>query len=300
MNATDSTVRYQTPMGVSGASSDTGLIALWMEGRSAHTRRAYGYESGRLLAFVAKPLAQVTLTDLYDYQRTLTGSGPSQGEVTPSPGTVGRAMACVKSLLSFGQKVGYLPFNVGAAVRLRSGRNALAERIISQADVHRMLALTDDRRDYPLLRFLYATGLRVSEVCGLTWRNMVPDGDTGFVNVHGKGDKTRVVRVPASVWGDVWHLKGNAADDAPVFVSRKGGPLDVSAIHRIVKKAAARANVPGNVSPHWLRHAHASHALDGGAPISLVQATLGHATIATTGRYLHARPGESSGKYLAL
>ena len=73
-----------------------------------------------------------------------------------------------------------------------------------------------------------------------------------------------------------------------------------SGIWRIVKAAAQRAGIEGPVSPHWLRHAHASHALDRGAPIHLVQATLGHASITTTGRYLHARPKESSSKFLPL
>jgi integrase/recombinase XerD len=83
--------------------------------------------------------------------------------------------------------------------------------------------------------------------------------------------------------------------------SRKGGePLTDSGIWRIVKAAAQRAGIEVPVSPHWLRHAHASHALDRGAPIHLVQATLGHASITTTGRYLHARPKESSSKFLPL
>jgi site-specific recombinase XerD len=69
-------------------------------------------------------------------------------------------------------------------------------------------------------------------------------------------------------------------------------------VHRLVKQAAARAGISTATSAHWLRHAHASHALDRGAPVSLVQATLGHASVATTGRYLHARPNDSSARYL--
>jgi integrase/recombinase XerD len=67
-----------------------------------------------------------------------------------------------------------------------------------------------------------------------------------------------------------------------------------------VRQAARRAGLALPVSPHWLRHAHASHALDRGAPLHLVQATLGHTSIATTGRYLHARPRESSSRFLGL
>jgi integrase/recombinase XerD len=93
----------------------------------------------------------------------------------------------------------------------------------------------------------------------------------------------------------------DAGVNEPVFSSRKlGGHLDRSQVLRVVQAAARRAGVAGKVSPHWMRHAHASHALDRGAPIHLVQATLGHSSVATTGRYLHARPTESSSKYLAV
>ena len=95
-------------------------------------------------------------------------------------------------------------------------------------------------------------------------------------------------------------IRGGAGEDAPVFVSRKGSPLSTSQAFRIVRQAARRAGVEKNVSPHWLRHCHGSHALDRGAAVHLVQATLGHASVATTGRYLHARPTESSSKYLAV
>ena len=84
-----------------------------------------------------------------------------------------------------------------------------------------------------------------------------------------------------------------------MFRSRKGSAaLDPSAVHRVVKAAAKRAGLPDAVSAHWLRHAHVSHALDRGAPAHLVQATVGHASLATTSRYAHARPNDSSSRYL--
>ena len=95
-------------------------------------------------------------------------------------------------------------------------------------------------------------------------------------------------------------LRGEAPADAAVFESRQGGALDQASVHRVVKAAAQRAGLDPAVSAHWLRHAHASHSLDRGAPIHLVQATLGHASVATTGKYLHARPSDSSSRYLAV
>ena len=113
----------------------------------------------------------------------------------------------------------------------------------------------------------------MSEVCALTWADLKPrDEGQGQVTIFGKGSKTREVILPATVYGALASLKPKgAAKESPVFRSRSGGgALTMVQILRIVRAAAARAGVEGNVSPHWFRHAHASHSLDRGAPISLV------------------------------
>jgi site-specific recombinase XerD len=207
----------------------------------------------------------------------------------------------VKSLFAFGHLLGYLPFDVGRVLRLPAVRNRLAERILPEAELHSMLSLEPDERNRLLLFLLYASGTRRAELAGLCWRDLQATTDGGQITVFGKGGKTRSIQLPASLGKQLMALRGAGKDDDPVFPSRKQAkPLTDSGIWRIVKKAAARAGLSDAVSPHWLRHGHASHALDRGAPIHLVQATLGHASVATTGHYLHARPKESSGKYLGL
>ncbi|MBI2843138.1 MAG: tyrosine-type recombinase/integrase, partial [Armatimonadetes bacterium] len=125
--------------------------------------------------------------------------------------------------------------------------------------------------------------------------------DGGQVTLYGKGGKTRAVLLSASTWQALQSIRHKADSEAPVFPSRKGkGHLHPSQVMRIVRAAARRAGIAANVSPHWLRHAHASHALDRGCPIHLVQATLGHASVATTGKYIHARPDDSSARYLGI
>ena len=116
----------------------------------------------------------------------------------------------------------------------------------------------------------------------------------------GKGDKVRQVLIPAEIAARLFASRGDAPASAPVFASvrRPGEPLTERAVNYMVKAAAKRAGVNPAVSVHWLRHAHASHAIDNGAPITLVSATLGHADLKTTSVYAHARPGESSGRYL--
>lgn len=267
------------------------LIALWLHGRSTHTRRAYAADAARFLAYVGKPLPAVTLGDLQAY-------ADSFGDAAPS--TRVRRLSAVKSLLAFGHRLGLLPVDAGAPLRLPPVKNTLAERIIDEPSVHRLIALEPNARNRTILRLLYVAGLRVSELCGLRWRDLQERPPAGQVTVFGKGAKTRFVLLTPGLWRELGELRGDAGTGDSVFASRKrGGHLDPRQVERIVRMAARRAGVAGDVSPHWLRHAHASHALDRGAPIHLVQQTLGHASVATTGRYLHARPSESSGQYLA-
>lgn len=275
------------------AGSDLQLVELWLHGRSPHTQRSYRADVERFLCFVDhKPLQIVTLEDLQAYTYTL---------LHLSVASQALKLSAVKSLLSFGHRIGYLRFNVGAPLRLPKQKDTLAERILSESEVQSMLALEPDQRNRVLLRMLYALGGRVSEVCALKWRDTQERGDAGQVVLYGKGAKTRVVLLSADTWRELVSLRENSDPDAPVFPSRKKrGHLDPSQVKRIVTAAARRAGIVGNVSPHWLRHAHASHALDRGCPIHLVQATLGHASVATTGRYLHARPGDSSARYLGV
>lgn len=286
----DQVAHARSPARFTEVSPDAQLVQLWLHGRSAHTQRAYRRDAKRFREFADKPLPLVSLGDVQAFADSLEGL---------SPASRARAIAAVKSLLAFGQRTGYLPLNVGAAVRLPPRKDTLAERILDEDSVHQLIALEPVPRNRTLLRLLYLAGLRVSEAAGLSWRDLQPRDDSGQVTVFGKGSKTRVVLLPSSIWRALVQLRRGAGPDAPIFRSREGGHLDPSQIRRIVVRAAERAGLDAKVSPHWLRHAHATHALERGAPIHLVQATLGHASVATTGRYLHARPTDSSARYLA-
>ncbi|MHC2020378.1 tyrosine-type recombinase/integrase [Methylobacterium sp. CM6247] len=273
------------------ADSDEHMVRLWLaRSPSVNTHRIYERQATRFLPHVGKPLAAVRMGDLQNYIVGLTGSSA----------TVALAASALKSLLGFAQEVGYLRFNIGAAVKVPPVKNTLAERIMSESDALLMIRQEPALRNRVLLTVLYSGGLRISKVCGLRWRDLAARDDAGQATIFGKGGKTRVVLLSASTWQVLAALRGEADADAPVFLSRNGGALDPSAVHRVVKAAAERAGLSSEVCAHWLRHAHASHSLDRGAPIHLVQATLGHASVATTGRYLHARPTDSSARYLGV
>ncbi|OYW23833.1 MAG: integrase [Planctomycetales bacterium 12-60-4] len=275
---------------VQQADTDDQLIELWLHGRPDHTQRAYRREIVRFLEATNKPLRLIRLIEIQNY----TDDIPS----CLKPSSVKRAMSAIKSLFAFGFRLGYLTFDIGRAMKLPTFRDELADRILSEVDVLRIISLEPQPRNRAILLTLYAGGFRVSEICSIKWRHLQDRDAAGQITVHGKGGKTRTVLMPQAVWEALLKLRDRDSSEAPVFRSRKKGHLDESAVWRIVSKASARAGIDKNVSCHWFRHAHASHALDRGCPIHLVQATLGHSSISTTGRYLHARPTDSSGNYL--
>ena len=123
-------------------------------------------------------------------------------------------------------------------------------------------------RDRLLLEVAYFGGLRVSEFVSLTWAQV-----TAQFALVGKGNKERQVLIPATIAARLFASRGDAPATAPVFqsVRRPGNALTERAVNFIVKEAAERAGVNPAASIHWLRHAHVSHAIDNGAPITLVQ-----------------------------
>jgi integrase/recombinase XerD len=286
-----STALTRTYSALEPAENDAAFLQLWLGTKiSPHTRRAYQTEIENFQTAIPKPLRAVTLADLQTYAAEL-------GQGTRKPASVNRALTAIKSLLSFGHQTGYLRFNIGAAVKLRPNPDRLAQRILEESDVTRLIDNAAPGRDQILLRLLYTSGVRVSELAQLKWCDLTSRDNAGQITVFGKGGKTRAILLKPKTWNALTALRGDATPTDPVFRSKKGSHLDVSQIRRIVYAAAERAGLP-KVSPHWLRHSHATHALDRNAPIHLVQATLGHASVSTTGRYLHARPSESSSLYL--
>ena len=171
---------------------------------------------------------------------------------------------------------------------------------LSEDDVERLIGVVvgDDpigRRDRALLELLYATGARISEVCGLSVGDL--DLEAGLVRLYGKGEKERLVPVGSCARRalDDWLRHGRTemapvrwkrrGDAEAVFLDRRGGRLGRQAAWAIVVRHGERAGLSGHLSPHVLRHSCATHMLDHGADLRIVQEMLGHASISTTQVY---------------
>ena len=296
--------------------TDDQLIAMWLHDKAKQTQEEYTRDIQQFRVYVSVPLKLLTLPDLQAYADELR-------LLDIKPATIARRLKSIKSLLSFAQKTGYIRFNIGTMVKVPKLKKTLAERIMSEEQVFTMLAKEANPRNHALLRLLYASGIRVSELCDLQWKDVQARGATGQITVFGKGEKTRTVLLKPETYKELMGIRDDAPPGAPVFRSRGGAhgksgrKLDPSQVTRIVEAAACRAGIAvytetivvdgkqvkrkrSRVSPHWLRHAHASHALDNGASIAVVKETLGHESIETTAGYTHARPGTSSAQYLKM
>jgi integrase/recombinase XerD len=274
-----------------GLVGDDVLIRMWLHGRPANTAAAYRNDVTRFLAHAGKPLCAIGLADLAAWEES-----PAMAATAAS--SRGRRLKATKSLLAFGRRVGFLTLDVGAAFRVAKPAATAGERILTESQVNRLIGAEPDASARVLLRLLYTCGLRASEAAALCRRDLTARGKAGGeARILGKGSKLRTVGIPPGLWREIVNL-GGARADAPVAPGRDGAAFDRRAVHRVVKRAARRAGLDVAVSAHWLRHSHASHALDHGAPVHVVQNNLGHASLATTTGYLHIRAGDSSAGYL--
>ncbi len=139
-------------------------------------------------------------------------------------------------------------------------KEPLAQRILSLEDVKALIGAAKTQRERTSLALMYGCGLRVSELCGLTWDDLQPRDDGGQATVYGKGSKTRVVLIPAVLWRRLVSVSCGASTDA-VFVGSTGRALERTMVHRLIKDCASRAGVSEKASSHWLRHSHATHAI---------------------------------------
>jgi integrase/recombinase XerD len=213
-----------------------------------------------------------------------------------APSSLRRRAAALKGFYRFAYGEGLIGVDIAAHLDLPRPSRLLPETLTVE-ETERLLEAALDVRDRALLELLYAAGLRISEAINLDREDLHVDG--AFVRVIGKGDKERLVPVGeiALDWLTRW-IDGRRATlvaihhvapirGGPLFLGDRGGRLARQQAWAAVKRAAAGAGLTDRVSPHTLRHSFATHLLEGGADLRVVQELLGHASISTTQLYTH-------------
>jgi len=259
-------------------------------GLSTNTIAAYGRDLRQFAAeFPSKSPLAVTRSEILDYLMKL-----KDDRLTAS--SIARKLVAIKVFYRFLIAQNLLkadPAGIIDSPRLWKGLPA----VLDIEEVERLLKAADGRRekemrDRAILELLYATGLRVSEVSGLKLSDL--NQEAGFLRCIGKGGRERVVPVgrQAVKWvqkyldraREKWKPKPEMKQ---IFVNRFGNPLSRQTIWMLIKHYAGEAGIKKEITPHTLRHSFATHMLQGGADLRVVQELLGHATISTTQIYTH-------------
>jgi integrase/recombinase XerD len=239
-------------------------------------------------------LSAVTELDLLDFLAHLRRGDADRVPLAAS--SAGRSIVAVRGFHRFALREGFASADPGRAVRPPAPTRQLP-KAISVDEVTRLLDATGVEqtpsalRDRALLEVLYGTGARISEAVGLDVDDLDENGSS--VLLRGKGGKHRVVPVGSMALAAVaaYRVRGRPAlleagrGSAAIFLNSRGSRLSRQGAWAILKRAAEHAAITSNISPHTLRHSFATHLLDGGADVRVVQELLGHASVTTTQLY---------------
>jgi integrase/recombinase XerC len=262
-------------------------------GLSPHTVRAYTGDVTGLLTHAAR-MRRTTLDEIdLAALRSWLALAHTRGT---SAATLARRISSARTFTAFAVRRGLL--HNDPASRLAAPKGSRALPTVLRAEQAAALAQAPDsdepadRRDRALLELLYASAIRVSELCGLDVDDV--DLERRTIRVLGKGGKERVVPigVPAARAVQAWLGAGRPAWAGPasgpaLLLGQRGRRVDPRTARRVVQRWIGRIPDAGVVSPHGLRHSAATHLLEGGADLRSVQEMLGHATLATTQIYTH-------------
>ncbi|HUR15329.1 MAG TPA: site-specific tyrosine recombinase XerD [Mycobacteriales bacterium] len=267
-------------------------------GLAANTLLSYQRDLRRYVDFLAgsgvHSLAEVGEEQVSGFLAALRAGWAAHPALSAT--SAGRAVVAVRGLHRFALREGMTASDPAALVRPPAPARRLP-KAISVEEVARLMAAaaSDDTplglRDRALLEVLYGTGARISEAVGLAVDDL--DRESGVVKLAGKGGKERVVPVGSYALEatQAYLVRGRpllaaAGRGTPrLFLNARGGPLSRQSAWSVLRAVAARAGITGEVSPHTLRHSFATHLLDGGADVRVVQELLGHASVTTTQVY---------------
>ena len=264
-------------------------------GLSPHTVRAYVGDVSSLLGHLMRcgitDIAQLDIAVLRAWLATQHAAGQARASIA-------RRAAAARAFTAFAHERGFLDNDPGTGLASPKTRRTLPEvlgvdeMLAVLEPPHGQLTSSIEFRDDAIMELLYATGIRVSELCGLDIDDI--DDSRRTIKVMGKGAKERVVPVgiPAMRAVDRWRQSGRRLLATPtsgpaLFLGAKGRRLDPRTARRVVHTRIEAVEAVPDMGPHGLRHTAATHLLEGGADLRSVQEILGHASLSTTQIYTH-------------
>lgn len=283
---------------------NTKALLLFLRGgeyESLPTVRTYTVILCSILNHTRKPFHQIRREDLDGYLDTLKRSGKK-------PATTNTKLAVLRSFFRFLASARLIPVDISWGMKNVKDPKPYRhdEKILTEPEVKAIIDYARKnapRRDYVILKFLFYSGLRASEVCRLCWKDLRPDisGEKWFLDVLGKGSKRRDVYLPKALVKDLMDYRQEIfgvepyrsappLDAIPLFFRRRGAiePLGRELMLKLVRTLGLAA-LGKKISPHWCRHTFATHACNRGVRLELIRDQLGHGSVKTTEIYEKSR-----------
>ncbi|WP_282276359.1 tyrosine recombinase XerC [Stenotrophomonas sp. PS02297] len=254
---------------------------------SAHTLDAYRRDLTALAQWCDAQGAGAPQALATDQLREFIAAGHRRGL---SPRSLQRRLSAIRSFYAWLLKNGAIDSSPAAGLRAPKAPRKLPQ-VLDADEAVQLVELPTDAplglRDRALLELFYSSGLRLSELCALRWRDL--DLASAMVLVRGKGNRERTVPVGSHAMAalQAWRKDSGGGTDKPVFPGRGGGAISQRAVQIRIRQLAQRQGLFKHVHPHMLRHSFASHILESSGDLRGVQELLGHADIATTQIYTH-------------
>lgn len=260
------------------------------KGLSPNTKEAYKRDISTFITF----LKQNGISQFTDAAQSHIISFLAQMKAQEyATASISRACIAIKVLFRFLKRENLIPSNI--ALHLETPKLwQLIPEVLTCEEINSLLKHLDTTtplgaRDRAILEVLYASGLRVSEVCTLG----IYDVDDTFVRVMGKGRKERLVPIGKKALEAIDHYltsfrhQWDSQQQQRLFVTKTGKPINRIMVWKMIKDCGIKAGISKNISPHTLRHSFATHLLDNGADLRVIQEMLGHSSISSTDRYTH-------------
>lgn len=257
------------------------------KGLSRHTLQAYGHDLKSFLQLLKKnkiqQVTEITEEDVLTFAHELQLKKYASSSIC-------RMLVTIKTFLKFLYREGLIKNEVGLSIDAPKIWQLIPD-ILTFTEVEKLLLAPDLKteagaRDRAVLQVIYASGLRVSEVCQLN----IQDFSDHMIRVIGKGKKERIVPIARSAVEAVDHYLLHHRPDIELealFLNAKQKRIDRFFIWKQLKTYAKQIGISKSISPHTLRHSFATHLLENGADLRVIQELLGHSSIATTDRYTH-------------
>lgn len=275
-------------------SNDQEFITIWLQDkRSPQTQQLYLTNINQFKNFIGKSFHQVSLEDFQQYQKMLLLKGYK-------PSTINTKIMVVKALYSWGYKLNYFNYDYSKLINRVKANRDLSDKIINTSLIRDIVESVDNIRNQVIIKTLFILGLRVSELCALKFSDFRINEDVITLSIIGKGKKQRRLLVPDYLYREILQLKTRFNPTycfTPKDIDR---PIKRNTVNLLLRKIEKHLGLETHLTPHKLRHSHATEALKNGADLSLLQQSLGHSDLKTTQIYLNVRQNEGTSSFVSL